>query len=632
MQRKSFAVKVIVVFVVLSNTFFSQDGSLDSGFDGDGKMTTSVDVGGDDRGMSVALQSDGKIIIAGYSKNSGGKYDFSLIRLNTDGSLDASFGNGGKVTASLSSDADKSYAVAIQSDGKIVVGGYAVRNTDYSDFAVARFNADGSLDASFDSDGMVTTAFCSNCVSEIYGIGIQSDGKIVAIGENYDDDNWDMDFALARYDTNGALDATFGNNGISLQKFGSYDDEAHAIEFLPGDKFYVVGVMYKNSTEKDNFALARFDTDGTYDASFNGNGKIDTDFGNGNYDSADDIAIQSDGKIVLVGYSYDGSDKDFAVARYNSDGSLDASFDSDGKVTTDIYGTGHEDVAKSVVIQPDGKIVVAGWHYTGSEYDLAVVRYNSDGSLDTGFDTDGIVTTDVSLHDQAYALALQSDGKIVVAGYAKNSSGNYYYAAARYNNPSTTTPVELVSFAATTNGNEITLNWQTATEVNNYGFQVERQKSKGESSWEEIGFVEGAGNSNSPKEYSFTDNITESGTYLYRLKQIDIDGSYEYSNVVEVNVGTPAKFELMQNYPNPFNPTTTIKYSIPKIAGVETLHVTSLRIYNVLGEEIATLVNEKQSPGNYSVQFDASNLPSGVYFYTLQVGNFEQTRKMILLK
>ncbi len=201
-------------------------------------------------------------------------------------------------------------------------------------------------------------------------------------------------------------------------------------------------------------------------------------------------------------------------------------------------------------------------------------------------------------------------------------------------------PVELTSFTAIVNGDVVTLNWQTATEVNNYGFQVERQKVEGENEWENIGFIEGAGNSNSPKAYSFTDNVTESGTYSYRLKQIDIDGSYEYSNVVEVNVGTPSKFELSQNYPNPFNPTTTIKYSIPSVIARSEATKQShdfasnvqLNVYNILGEEVAILVNKKQSPGNYSVQFNASNLPSGVYFYTLRVGNFVAMKKMVLLK
>ncbi len=193
-------------------------------------------------------------------------------------------------------------------------------------------------------------------------------------------------------------------------------------------------------------------------------------------------------------------------------------------------------------------------------------------------------------------------------------------------------PVELVAFTATASGNEVKLNWATATEINNYGYEVERQKSKGESNWETIGFVEGAGNSNSPKSYSFTDKVTKSGMYSYRLKQIDLDGAFEYSSVVEVNVGAPEKFELMQNYPNPFNPTTTIKYSIPSIGDVETQNLASLRIYNILGEEVATLVNKKQLPGNYSVKFNAKNLPSGVYFYVLKYGNLSATKKMLLLK
>ncbi len=194
-------------------------------------------------------------------------------------------------------------------------------------------------------------------------------------------------------------------------------------------------------------------------------------------------------------------------------------------------------------------------------------------------------------------------------------------------------PVELTSFSANVIGNRINLKWQTATEVNNYGFEIER-KNAGNNDWVKIGFVEGNGNSNSPKEYTFTDNSVNSGNYFYRLKQIDIDGSFEYSQAVEVSLGLPSEFSLSQNYPNPFNPTTTIKYSIPTS---ETLHATSqqlvqLKIYDILGREIATLVNKKQAPGNYEVRWNAENLPSGFYFYKLQTGEFTQTRKMILLK
>ncbi|MCU0344499.1 MAG: T9SS type A sorting domain-containing protein [Ignavibacterium sp.] len=189
-------------------------------------------------------------------------------------------------------------------------------------------------------------------------------------------------------------------------------------------------------------------------------------------------------------------------------------------------------------------------------------------------------------------------------------------------------PVELVSFTATAVlPSSIRLDWTTATEINNYGFEIER-KSAG--NWQKIGFVEGHGNSNSPKQYSFTDNkIVDRSKFHYRLKQIDNDGKYEYSNVIEVKV-IPTEFVLSQNYPNPFNSSSIIKYSIPK-----TSHV-SLKILNMLGEVIETLVNEEKTEGNYDINFNASSaageLASGVYFYRLQAGSFVQTKKMMLMK
>ncbi len=194
-------------------------------------------------------------------------------------------------------------------------------------------------------------------------------------------------------------------------------------------------------------------------------------------------------------------------------------------------------------------------------------------------------------------------------------------------------PVELITFQAFTANNKIELKWETATEVNNYGFEIERAEDSNQINWEKIGFVEGNGNSNSPKQYTFVDNSVLSGKYFYRLKQIDIDGSFEYSNIIEIDLSMVTEFNLAQNYPNPFNPNTIIKYSIPQL---ETLHANSqqvqLKIYDILGREIATLVNEKQSPGNYEVTFDAVGLPTGIYFYKLTAGSFTDVKKMILMK
>ncbi|MCB0742445.1 MAG: T9SS type A sorting domain-containing protein [Ignavibacteriae bacterium] len=200
-------------------------------------------------------------------------------------------------------------------------------------------------------------------------------------------------------------------------------------------------------------------------------------------------------------------------------------------------------------------------------------------------------------------------------------------------------PVELTTFSANVNNNKVQLNWETATEVNNYGFEVERQNaevSSQKSEWEKVGFVEGHGNSNSPKFYQYSDaSLNTSGKYYYRLKQIDIDGKYEYSEMVEINISSPDDFSLSQNYPNPFNPTTKIKYSIPSnnlTAGNNGDVLVTLKIYDILGKEIKTLVNENQSAGIYEVDFNAHQLSSGMYFYTLQAGEFRQTNKMILTK
>ncbi len=196
-------------------------------------------------------------------------------------------------------------------------------------------------------------------------------------------------------------------------------------------------------------------------------------------------------------------------------------------------------------------------------------------------------------------------------------------------------PVELASFSASVKNNSVNLFWKTETEVNNYGFEVERNtpinplsrgEAEGRGVWKKIGFVDGNGNSNSPKTYSFTDNDVLSGKYYYRLKQIDNDGKYEYSKAIEVDLGVPQKFELTQNYPNPFNPVTTIRFSILEATDVK------LTLFNILGQEIKSLVNEYKEAGIYTINLNASDLNSGIYIYKLEAGSFVQSRKMTLIK
>ena len=224
-------------------------------------------------------------------------------------------------------------------------------------------------------------------------------------------------------------------------------------------------------------------------------------------------------------------------------------------------------------------------------------------------------------------------------GYASSSSGPFTAYGSNYPTLLTDSavPVELTDFKARVIDNNVLLIWETATEVNNYGFEVERssfqqvETTPVETKWETIGFVAGHGNSNSPNNYSYTDASPPSGEVSYRLKQIDTDGIYEYSDVVVVKIKLSSELILSQNFPNPFNPTTTIKYSIPS-AQKDNSQFVRLSVYDILGREVATLVNKQQQPGQYEIKFDASHLPSGTYIYRLTAGGFSQSKKLILLK
>ena len=260
-------------------------------------------------------------------------------------------------------------AMALQSDGKILVAGYIHLSTNTS-VGLIRYNTNGSLDTSFDSDGIVATPIGTFHDDIGYSVGVQSDGKIVVAGVSFNGSN--DDFALVRYNTNGSLDSSFDADGIVTTPIGTSLDVAY------------------------------------------------------------DVVFQIDGKIVVAGVSIIGTIQNFAVVRYNSNGSLDTTFDADGKVTTAIGTT--QSAGFSAVIQSDGKIVVAG--RTGNVFNsdvFALVRYNTNGSLDVSFDTDGIVTTPMGSDAYGFSVAIQSDDKIVVAGFS--SIGNVgSFALARYNN------------------------------------------------------------------------------------------------------------------------------------------------------------------------------------------------------
>ena len=331
-------------------------------------------------------------------------------KVATAGDLDPSFGNGGKVITDFAGGLDEAHNVVFQSDGKIIVAGDAGDASDEvptADFALARYNADWSLDASFGKGGKVTTDFEGN-FDQVLGMAIQRDGKVVAVG--YAKTTTGDDWGVARYNSDGSLDASFGKGGKVTTDFANNFDTASGAAIQSDGRIVVGGFAVNPNTEFD-FALVRYNSDGSLDTSFGKGGKVTTDFANSS-DNAPSVAIQSDGKIIAIGRARTSSTGfDMALARYNIDGSLDESFGKGGKVTTD-FGSAAEG-GRSVAIQSDGRIVVAGYAINVDPgLDFALARYNIDGSLDVTFGSGGKLITDVTPNseDAAQAVAIQSDG------------------------------------------------------------------------------------------------------------------------------------------------------------------------------------------------------------------------------
>jgi uncharacterized delta-60 repeat protein len=400
-----------------------KSGALDSTFGDGGKVLTDFGEGRLDFAHAMAIQSDGKVVAAGNSDPFGeATSDFALARYNLDGALDPTFNTTGTVLTdfsgcgSLGCSRDGPWALAIQSDGKIVAAGGSDASSYPSDFALARYLPDGTLDPTFNATGKVLTDFSSGRDSA-YALAIQSDGKIVAAGTAEDASVTSSDFALARYNPDGTLDPTFNGTGKVLTDFSGsgHFDVAFALAIQSDGKIVVAGT-----------ALARYNPDGTLDPTFNGTGKVPTDF------TARALAIQSDGKIVAAGSSSANGSSDFALARYKPDGTLDPKFNGTGMVLTDFSGSGSGDGALAMAIQSDGKIVAAGESDANGSIDFALARYRSSGRLDGRFGANGKVLTDFTRSfDDAQALAIQSDGKIVAAG-ASRAIETSDFALARY--------------------------------------------------------------------------------------------------------------------------------------------------------------------------------------------------------
>jgi uncharacterized delta-60 repeat protein len=411
----------------LTVTVYGPPGSLDTSFAG-GKVVVPTG-NADDYGHAVAVDAKGRIIVVGQSAENS--TDFALLRLTRDGERDSSFGKDGVVTTQVGKNADIAYAVAVQKDGKIVVAGNSVGASTGLDFALVRYEEDGSLDTSFGDKGIATTSFGKDS-DTAYALLIQADGKIVLGGDSLQTGSG-VDFALARYDANGSLDTTFGDQGKVLTPVSSSSarDTIYALALMDvgGEQ------MILAAGGEGDFKAARYHADGKLDTGFGTAGLVQSMFGS-SIGSARAIGTTEAGEIVIAGHS----NHDFAVARLNAAGVPDAKFGDQGKVTTALSKDNWDEV-NGMVLEDGGKIVVGGWVYEGnsSNGNFAVVRYTAEGALDASFGEGGEVVTEVSApqrRDEAAAVLLQSDERVptvrvLLAGSAAGA-GNSDFAVTRY--------------------------------------------------------------------------------------------------------------------------------------------------------------------------------------------------------
>jgi uncharacterized delta-60 repeat protein len=418
--RSSLLAAAAVALLVSSDTARAAPGDPDASFSGDGELIVDF-AGGYEQGHAVAIAPNDAIVVAGeYRKSGGGQTDdFALVRVNPSGGVQST-------TTDIDGGDDHALSIAFNRfNDKIVLSGFTKPKpgVTHNEFATVRYNAAFAPDPEFNLDGSGRVDFGTNAVAQ--DVAVDSNLKIIQVGV-VNAGGGEDDFALTRFrPTDGFYDNGFSSDGRQTTDRGGVE-QAKAVAIQADDKIVVVGIS--GPPGDFNFAIARYRAlDGSPDTSWSPDGWRETDFGSAQ-EYANDVAIQSDGKIVVAGQTGTG----FAVARYNTNGTLDTSFSGDGKQTTSFGG--QSDIATGVAIQEDGRIVVAGHSFTGGPAlrDFALARYNPDGSLDTTFSGDGKQTLDLGSNDIAEGVALQSDGKIVLAGHQDPSLNATKFAIARF--------------------------------------------------------------------------------------------------------------------------------------------------------------------------------------------------------
>jgi len=435
--------KLSLLLLSMISTFFlagQTPGTLDFSFGNNGITLTNYSNNGDNNySYASALQADGKIVLGGHSVN-GGVDNMTFVRYNPDGTLNYDFNAGGiKVFQQFAGSDDRVEALIIQPDGKIIAVGYTTNSTN-TQMTVTRLNTDGSLDNSFNANGMTLINFGNTVNAYGRSVALQDDGKIIVGGYiEFTDQNPEVNGAICRLTSSGVLDNTFGVNGMISHDILSQWN--YMTQVAIQDEKIILGGMSIRSADNARFVtLCRYNTDGSLDTGFGTSGvtSVENSVAISVNASRSGMCISEDGKIILADYVVVGwYDSDLAVWRFHPDGSTDNYFGNAGIVVTAMEGSSG---AAAVAVQADGKIVVGGWHYTPVplSYDFVLVRYLENSYLDINFGTEGtgVVITNASssagLFDISYSLLIQEDGEILASGVAETDNTGYDFAVARY--------------------------------------------------------------------------------------------------------------------------------------------------------------------------------------------------------
>ena len=425
----------LTVALVAPQSSAGVPGDLDHSVADSGVVTTNLG-GTYDWAYAVVAQPDGKLVVAGVS-NAGTTHDFALARYNADLSLDRGFGKDGTVRTDFGDSFDWAYAVALQPDGKIVVGGVS-DSSGSRDFAIARYLRDGSLDVGFGQRGLATLGPRPISAETIHGLVVEPGGSIVAGGVTFDDRftlKPNADFMLTRLTPEGRMDPTFGVGGVTTTDFagGSYD-EPWAMARQPDGSLLLGGYTYGTGPDAtgtgtevapygcDDLALARYTPQGMLDDTFGRGGTVITDAGTLD-EEISGLATTPDGHIVVAGHVNGEQRGDMLLGRFRPDGSLDDTFGGHGFSVLAPLGSRSERFS-AVALQPDGRIVAAGQVAHGASGDFGVVRFTPEGALDPSFGTGGIKAIDFDgREDRVRAVAVQPDGKIVAVGPSETDFG-----------------------------------------------------------------------------------------------------------------------------------------------------------------------------------------------------------------